>query len=167
MSLKTKTRILALDPGTRHLGIAVLEDGALLYHGVHSFRHQDSPHAMLTLGRELVARLIHDFRPRVLAVEKTFFANNRNTALLNVFAEEIKAVGRRFGLKVLAFAPSTVKKIIAGTGQATKREVARAVVARFPELKVYLTQDRLWKERFYGNMFDAVAIGLIAVHHES
>jgi crossover junction endodeoxyribonuclease RuvC len=162
MSSNTPIRILALDPGTRHLGIAVLENGSLLYHGVHSFRRQDSPHGMLTLGRALVARLIRDFRPQVLAVEKTFFANNRNTALLNVFAEEIKAVGRRLGLQVVAFAPSTVKKAIAGNGQATKRDVAHAVVGRFPELKVYLTQDQQWKERYHSNMFDAVALGLVA-----
>ncbi len=31
----------------------------------------------------------------------------------------------------------------------------------FPELKVYLTQDRAWKERFHQNMLDAVALGMM------
>jgi len=38
----------------------------------------------------------------------------------------------------------------------------RAVVSKYPELKVYLTQDRAWKERFHQNMFDAVALGIMA-----
>jgi len=39
--------------------------------------------------------------------------------------------------------------------------VARAIVRKYPELKVYLTQDRAWKERFHANMFDAVALGMM------
>lgn len=32
-----------------------------------------------------------------------------------------------------------------------------------PELKVYLTEDRAWKERYHQNMFDAVALGMMAL----
>lgn len=39
--------------------------------------------------------------------------------------------------------------------------VARVIVSKFPELKVYLTQDRAWKERYHQNMFDAVALGMM------
>jgi Holliday junction resolvasome RuvABC endonuclease subunit len=97
----------------------------------------------------------------VLAVEKTFFANNRNSALLNVFADEIIAVGKRKGLKVLAYAPSAVKKLVCGNGWAKKPEVARAVARSYPELRVYLGQDRKWKSRYHSNMFDAVAVGMM------
>ena len=154
-------RILAIDPGTREMGVAFLEGGKLIYHGVKVIRKKRSPHERLQAGREIVLRLIRDFRPAILVVEKTFFARNRNTSLLNVFADEIVAIGKRKGLKVKSFAPSTMKKEIAGNGHATKEEVAGVVVARFPELKVYLTQDRKWKERFHQNMFDAVALAMM------
>jgi crossover junction endodeoxyribonuclease RuvC len=154
-------RILAIDPGTREMGVAFLEGGKLIYHGVKVIRKKRSPHERLQAGREIVLRLIRDFRPAILVVEKTFFSRNRNTSLLNVFADEIVAIGKRKGLKVKAFAPSTMKKAIAGNGHATKEEVAGVVVARFPELKVYLTQDRKWKERFHQNMFDAVALAMM------
>ena len=113
-------------------------------------------------GRRIILRLMADFKPEVLAVEKTFFANNRNAAILNVFADEIKALGRKKGLEVFAFAPSTVKKFIAGNGRASKLEVAKIVIAQYPELKVYLNQDRKWKEAYHLNMFDAVALGIVA-----
>jgi hypothetical protein len=45
-----------------------------------------------------------------------------------------------------------------------KKDVARIIVSKFPELKVYLTQDRVWKERFHQNMFDAVALGMMALN---
>jgi len=61
-----------------------------------------------------------------------------------------------------AYSLSTVKKFICGNGWADKKEVAKAIVSKFPELKVYLTQDRAWKEKFHQNMFDAVALGIMA-----
>jgi len=36
--------------------------------------------------------------------------------------------------------------------------MARIIVSKFPELKVYLTQDRAWKEEYHQNMFDAVTL---------
>lgn len=157
----TKTKTLAIDPGTRHMGIALLEGKKLVYHGVKVIKKQKSPSDTLKEGRRIILRLINDFEPRVLVVEKTFFANNRNSALLNVFFDEIKAIGRRKGLKVMSYAPSTVKKFICGNGRASKAEVAKVIISMFPELKVYLTQDRAWKEKYHQNMFDAVALGMM------
>jgi hypothetical protein len=39
--------------------------------------------------------------------------------------------------------------------------VATVIISKYPELKVYLTQDRAWKEEFHQNMFDAVALGMM------
>jgi hypothetical protein len=43
--------------------------------------------------------------------------------------------------------------------------VARVIVSKYPELKVYLTQDRAWKEEYHQNMFDAVALGVMALKY--
>jgi crossover junction endodeoxyribonuclease RuvC len=156
------TRILAIDPGTREMGVALLQDRELIYHGVKTIKKGLTPHEKLKKGRKTVLRLITDFKPDVLVVENTFFVSNKNAALLNVFADEIKTIGKRKGLRVVSFAPNTVKKSICGNGRASKAEVARVVISRFPELKVFLTQDRAWKERYHQNMFDAVALGMLA-----
>jgi crossover junction endodeoxyribonuclease RuvC len=156
------TRILAIDPGTREMGVALLEGGNLVHHGVKTIKNRRSPHEILKEGRGIIVRLINDFRPGVLVVEKTFFSSKRS-ALLNVFADDIQALGKRKGLKVVSFAPNTVKKFISGNGRASKEEVAQVIVSKFPELKVYLTQDRKWKLRYHENMFDAVALALTAI----
>lgn len=164
--MKTSSRVLAIDPGTREMGVALIEGGKLIYHDVKVIRGKRSPHEKLKAGREIILRLIRDFRPGTLVVEKTFIASNRNASLLNVFADEIVAIGRRKRLVVISYAPSTMKKAICGNGHASKEEVAGAVVAKFPELKVYLTQDRKWKARFHQNMFDAVALAIVAIAKE-
>lgn len=138
-----------------------MDNGVLIYSGVRVIRNRRSPHEILNTARKTILRLIKDLRPQVLVVEKTFFANNRNSALLNVLYDEIRNIGKRKKLRVVCYAPNTVKKAICGNGLASKEEVARVVIAKYPELKVYLTQDRKWKVWFHQNMFDAVALGMV------
>ncbi len=145
------------------MGVALLENGSLIYSGVKVIKNRKSPHEILQTGRKIILQLIKDFQPRCLVVEKTFFAKSKNTALLNVFAEEITNIAKRKGLRVIAFAPTTMKRMICGNGHASKEEVAKAVVARFPELKVYLTQDRKWKAKFQYNMYDAVGLAIAMI----
>jgi Holliday junction resolvasome RuvABC endonuclease subunit len=144
------------------MGVAVLEGANLTYHTVAVIHKGRTPHETLSRGRAIVSGLITDFHPEILVMEKTFIGTNRRLALLNVFADEITAFGRRAGLKVLSIAPSTVKRAITGNGWVAKEEVARSVVSRYPELKAYLLDDPKWKHRFHCNMFDAVALGLVA-----
>ena len=158
---KSHIRILAIDPGTRFMGVALLENGLPIHLGVKTIKPRMSPHETLKAGRKIILRLIKDYRPHILSVEKTFFANNRNSSLLNVLGDEIRAIGKRKKLRVICFAPSTIRKAICGNGRASKEDVARVLVYRFPELKVYLTQDRKWKERFHQNMFDALALAVL------
>lgn len=158
--MRIKERILAIDPGTRNMGIAVLDGEKLVYYGVKMIRGVKSPHEKLKMGRKIVLELIKDFRPYSLVVEKTFFANNRNSALLNVFSDEIKALGKSKKLSVSCVAANTVRRIVCGDGSASKQEVARILVSRYPELRAYLSSDKRWKEDYHYNMFDAVALGL-------
>jgi len=140
-----------------------LENGSLPYYGVEAIKKGASPHDDLKAARKVVLRLIRDLKPQVLAVEKTFFAQSRNTALLNVLVDEIQAIGKRKGLKVFCFAPTTMKKSITGNGRASKEDVARVIALQYPVLRVFLTQDRQWKERYHQNMFDAVGLGIMAM----
>jgi crossover junction endodeoxyribonuclease RuvC len=155
-------RILAIDPGTRFMGIAFLDDGRLVYHTVKIIAKGKSPQQTLQRARDAVVRLIDDLKPNVVAVERTFFNQSRHTALLNVLFDEIRSLARRRRLTFVSYAPSTIKKFTCGNGRAGKKQVATVVVSKFPELKVYLTQDRQWKERFHENMYDAVALAIMA-----
>lgn len=158
--MKKKQNILAIDPGTRYIGFALLDMGELVHYGVKTISKMKSSNETLMRGRKIILRLINDFQPQVLVVEKTFFANNKDSVLLNTFVKQIQAVGKKRGLKVMSIATNTVRKVICGNGAASKEEVARAIVSRFSELQPYLTSNMRWKERFHQNMFDAVALGV-------
>lgn len=144
------------------MGIAFLDGGKLVYHSV-SVINGKQPHDKFMEGRKIILRLIKDLKPNVLVVERSFFFNNKTASLLHVFINEIKAIGKRKGIKVVSYAPSTVRKFICGNGRTDKKALSEVIVSKIPELRVYLTQDRAWKERYHQNMFDAVALGLMAL----
>src|SRR5438093_9743249 len=96
--LHRRFTVLAIDPGTRQIGIAVLDGRELVYHGVKTLRSHGSPQERLQEARRVVLRLIRDFRPQVLAVEHAFYSRSRNAALLNVLVEEIRTLARQKGI---------------------------------------------------------------------
>jgi Holliday junction resolvasome RuvABC endonuclease subunit len=156
-------KILAIDPGMKFMGIAFFEGDKLIYHGVKVIANDKSPNARLKEGRKIVLRLINDFRPDILVVERSFFFNNKTASLLHVFINEIRAIGMRKGHRVLSYATSTVRKSICGNGRASKKTQSEVIVSKYPELKVYLSQNRIWKDRYHQNMFDAIALGLMVL----
>ena len=158
---KQNIKILAIDPGTKNMGFAFFEGEKLIHYGVKDIQKGRTPHETLKSGREAILRLITGYMPEVLAIEKTYFGKHKERPIINAFVDEIIAIGKKKRLKVVTYAPNTVKKQTCGDGRASKEEVARVVVSKYPELKVFMTQDRKWKERYHQNMFDAVALGIM------
>ena len=160
---KTPDTILALDPGLRDLGYAVLHGQRLVTSGVLGLRRVPREERLATARRNVRSWLqIH--RPDVLVVEKTY----RHPVLwlnqLHQISRSAKNLATRQDAAFAMYAPQRVRATVVGNGKAKKPEVAIAVAHRFPSLRVYLTQDRRWKERYWQNMFDAIAL---ALHHQA
>ncbi len=158
---KTPPRILAIDPGTRYMGVAVLDGPRLLYYGVKTFRERRPVDGLLQATRKAVLGLIVDYRPTVLAYEKTFYVQSQNSALLQAQEAEIARLGRGRGLRVVGYLPSHVRRLLCGYGRATKDDVADVLAARFPELGEYRRSNDAVRERYWSNMFDAVAVAVV------
>jgi crossover junction endodeoxyribonuclease RuvC len=152
-------RILAVDPGTKEIGVAILEGSDLIYYGVKTIHNRSSALTILKQISSLTQSLVASYGPDYLAIEKTFLIQ-KSAALLNVAAGEIKSVARLCRLPVYEYSPSTVRKFICRNGHAKKREVAQIIAAQYPELSRHLRTLNKWDELYYANIFDAVAVGL-------
>ena len=151
--------LLALDPGLRELGFAVFAGGRLTDRGVLSLRSLPQRRRLPEARRQL-RQWVRSYRPRALAIEQT----HRHPVpwlddLYRLVRSAVLLADRR-GIRLATYSPQTIRKTVVGNGWATKREVAQVVAARYPALRIYVTQDRKWKERYWQNMFDAVALGL-------
>lgn len=162
MSKKSST-ILAIDPGSRELGFAVLSGTSLLYYGVKTVTDRKNPVRVLETVSGFIRSLIKKYRPTEFAIEKTF-VSQKNSALLTVVAEQLKTVAKDAQLPIYEYAPKTIRKRLCQTGKATKREAAEVVTKRFPELKRYFTRTDKWERDYYSNLFDAVAVALMCIN---
>lgn len=155
--------ILALDPGLRDLGYAVLRSRRVLTSGVRPLRLLPAEQR-LREARRLVRSWIAAYRPGTLILEATYPHPVAGLDAVHRLAASVRSLARRHGITVAVYPPQSVRKTLTGHGWACKWEAAVAVSYRFPALRVYLTQDRKWKERYFQNMFDAVAL---ALHHQA
>ncbi len=152
--------ILAVDPGTRELGVAVIKRGELLFYAVKTVTNRKNPMAVLETINGYIRNLLEKHRPARLAIEKMFLTQ-KNSALLFVAAEQIKAAAKEANLPIHEYAPSAVRKRLCRNGRATKREAAAVIADRFPELNRYYQRTAAWELDYYSNMFDAVAVGMV------
>lgn len=134
--------MLGIDPGTRIVGWAVLDQhkGRLALVATGVIRCDDKVYAR-RLAQVLAGlrQVIAAHQPAQVAVEEAFSGKNPRTAL--VIGEgrgvALAAVGEA-GLPVWAYPARTIKRCVAGAGAADKDAVARMValqlgLARLPE----------------------------------
>ena len=162
MTKQLDRTLLALDPGLRELGWAILRGRRLIASGVVGLR-QLPKEQRLPEARRHIRQWLKAHHPKAIVLEKTYRHPVPWLDDLHRLTLYVRRVARKNRLGFAAYAPQQVRKTILGNGKGTKREVAAVVVARYGSLRVYLTQDRKWKERFWQNMFDAVAL---ALHHQ-
>jgi crossover junction endodeoxyribonuclease RuvC len=151
--------LLALDPGLRELGFAVLRGSKLVASGVRPLFLTPTGRRV-PQARRLLLGWLKAYGPSVVIVERTYrHPTGTFDSVHRLAVSLLKAAGRR-GYRTATYPTQTVRKAVAGNGNAPKREVARVLAAKYPALRVYLTQDKRWKERYWQNMFDALALAV-------
>jgi len=131
--------ILGIDPGTRYFGYGVIER-VQAGPSNQSVRYIECGVLQPKRTGELAARLaeislglvevIRELAPDVVAVEGVFHGVNARSALQLGHSRGVAlATAGAHDLKVHEYAPATVKRAVAGNGQATKDQVQAMVRA--------------------------------------
>ena len=130
-------RILGVDPGSRLTGYGCVEKtGRELKHITHgtlflaqNFGRITPPlEERLLLIYEGLSKIIQEFRPDVLAIEKVFLAKNAVSALKLGHARGAAMLTARIhSLKVFEYSATEIKQAVVGHGRADKEQVAKMV----------------------------------------
>lgn len=150
-------KILAIDPGTKRTGYAVLEvkghTPTLSECGCVFVRGKDLPERLLHIHKG-IERLFRRHRPNVVVIERPFVGKNtRDTMTLNAGRAVCMLAAAAAKARVFDYAPAQVKKAATGNGQAPKEMVQRMVVATLG-----------LKETPPTDAADAIALGLCHVN---
>ena len=120
--------VMGIDPGTRSMGIGLVEsDGEDFF-----LRHSDalSPPRKADLAERLgwlhahLAELIAEVRPDVVAVESPFVGRNIKAAIAVGQSQAVAMVAAAsHGIPVSTYAPREVKKAVTDNGGSSKEQV--------------------------------------------
>jgi len=125
-------RILGIDPGIHRLGWAIIdhgysEDSWVASGCIITDRRQETAQRLHHIAQEL-RRLISEFHPNIMGVEKLFFSKNSKTAMIVGEARGvILATAAAQGLTITEITPNEVKLSTTGSGNADKQQVARMI----------------------------------------
>ena len=125
---------LGIDPGTRRLGWGVVSrtGNRLIHvaHGVIALDESDSIALRLVELEGQLTAVIREHRPTVSSVESLFFHKDAQAAAKLGHARGVVLLClARAGIPIAEYAPAKIKRTIAGSGQADKRQVAQMVRA--------------------------------------
>ena len=124
---------LGIDPGLNRTGYAViirtarglkLEEGGVL----RSTKELSLAERVMELGSEL-REVIREFKPQAMAVEQIFsHSDHVKTAILMAHARgALLFAAAEAGVPVVNYAPKQVKRLLTGSGAATKEQMQLAI----------------------------------------
>lgn len=151
-------RVLGIDPGSRQIGVAVFTSEELIFYGVKYFRakHQTETFSKL---QKVVANLIDSYGIEIVAIERTTFPQQDTAFVKDVYKCLVRCV-KKYQLELIELDPQFVRKVICGNQKPTKRNTAQTLVRTYNELEPYFDVQQIWSRRYYGQLFDAIAVGL-------
>lgn len=131
------SRVLAIDPGSRMVGYAVVsksvQSQSTNSYLVHKFGtlkinpKKSFPERLFEI-HTLITELIVTHQPTQFVLEKVFFAKDATAALkLGQARGVILLAGMQAALPVFEYSPNEIKSAVVGHGHATKEQVAKMV----------------------------------------
>ena len=126
------SRILGVDPGMGSTGFGIIElaqSGSFQYResGIIRPRSPLTSHRIQQIFRGLI-RLIEEFKPELMAVERPFCGKNVKSAMLLGQARGAAILAAaETGLEVQEYSPLEVKQAVVGYGRAAKEQIQAMV----------------------------------------
>jgi Holliday junction resolvasome RuvABC endonuclease subunit len=162
--------ILGIDPGTKEMGLVVLNGRELRYFGVHTLRNGTRPHDVIGQARRIVLAMIQKQEPDIVAIEEPFNLPTKRSHLLNVITDELRERAVDLGIQVVALSPEVIRQRVTSNPRATKIDVAEYLARTgFDQLKGLIptrpTRGALGmrpRDKYWLHMFDALAIATAA-----
>lgn len=126
--------VLGVDPGTVRTGWGVVQRAGPILQGIAAgtirASERESLPERLKRIHDGLAEVILTYGPAVMAVEDIFYARFARAALqLGQARGVVLLAGAEAGLAVESYAPAVVKRSVAGSGHAEKKQLARVVGA--------------------------------------
>jgi len=155
---KKNPKILAVNPGTRYLGIAVFKGPELLDWRVKVVKGKWSKEKLQKIMM-LLYSFIERHEPNVLAIKKLH--RSRSSKNLNCLVNRIKQSSRRKGLKVYQYSIKDLEAFFFSEDKANKNKLVETLASKYPFLVHEFKKENANKNSYHIRVFEAVALGAV------
>jgi len=149
-------RIISIDPGFERVGIAVIErdenkkDSLLFSECFKTSAKLSLPERIYNIGEE-VEKIIKEYKPEILAIEKLYLTTNQKTVMgVSEARGVIIYCSIKNNLKIFEYTPPQIKVAVTGYGKADK-EMIISMVPKLIKINKDIKSD---------DEMDAIAIGI-------
>lgn len=155
-------RILGIDPGTATTGYGLVETDEMgvskvIEWGLIETDKNGFIENRLEIIYKQTCSLIKNTKPDIFVIEKVFFATNAKTVIAVGQAQGVLLLAAsKAKVKVMEYAPGTIKKTITGDGRAKKKEIQihiRKMLGNHVKSKKH-------KKTHFDNAADALAVAM-------
>lgn len=159
---KRKT-ILSVVPGRHRLGYAVFHQNKLTFYGVASFSLFKERDELYQAVERFLRRIIKRFQIEQVALRRLGKAQKESSLLVEITGH-LETLCRQQQIKIMRYDNNFINHHFCSSNQRpTKERTALALVSKYPELKRYYELKKLWQQRYYMRIFQAVALGLVSL----
>jgi len=148
--------VLGIDPGYEKVGVAILKkeisgkEELLFSSCIKTNKKENHSSRLGCIGNE-IEKIIKEYQPDTLAIEKLFFNTNQKTALLVSEARgAILFVAQKNGLEIKEYTPPQIKLATTGDGKADKKQMIK-MVSLLVKMPIKTRED---------DEFDAIAVAI-------
>lgn len=154
--------ILAINPGTKYLGIAVFRHADLRDWAVKSLSGKWSNSKMLKI-QGIISDLIFRYQPDIIALKGLH--PSRCSDSLDKVVCEIHEIAWRKGIEIQEYSIKNIERFYSPEKTIGKRELAEMLAVEYPALSHELARELDKKKKrlknYHVRMFEAVALGAV------
>lgn len=127
--MKKKTIILGIDPGFKITGLSIIELNKLnkiliLYKKEIKFKIKNNYMIKMNYIYNKIKKIIKKYNPNILIMESSFLGKNVNSLRRLIQCQSsIILAAKYYNKKIIEYSPKTIKYLITGYGNSTKKEL--------------------------------------------
>jgi len=154
-------KILGVNPGTRYLGYANLNNEELTDWGIKVVKGKWSRKKKEKV-LEIIMKLIEYYEPNVVAIKKVHPSHgSRNLFRLT---DDIVLIGKKKHLKIRYYSIRELKTFFCPGKKANRLILAQRLSSVYPALYHELKKETARERPYYLRMFEAVALGALCFY---
>jgi hypothetical protein len=150
--------------GRHRIGFAIFKDSRLIFYSIKSLSRFKIKKDVIKFVKSFLNRQISKYKINHLAI-RNLNKSQKTSRILKYISETTKNTFETKSIKISTYDSAEIHRQLCESidERPTKEMTAEFLVSKYPELRRYHQLKNDWQKRYYANLFQAIAQGLVCV----